>query len=566
MAWRRMVRLGLFLADGSADDRCSEGQVPDGRQAFSCSVIRNLAKTIPFMSISVRLFLTVILHVCISEGAIAQKSSARPNIIVMMSDDHAYQAISAYGHGLNSTPNIDRLAEKGMLFNRAFVTNSICGPSRAVFLTGKHSHLNGFKDNGSTFDGDQQTVVKLLRSGGYRTAIVGKWHLGSEPQGFDYWNILPGQGDYYNPRFIENGVPVAMKGYVTNITADLAMQWLDNREKDKPFFLVCNQKAPHRNWMPEPKYYHLFDSTDFPVPANYFDDYRSRTTAAKKQAMSIAGDLHPYYDLKLAFEIPLEERTGLSAAWQQIYNRMRPEEKAEWQKAYGPAAENFRNAALTGRELAIWKYNTYMRDYLRCVQSVDDNVGRIMAYLQEKGLDRNTIVIYTSDQGFYLGEHGWFDKRFMYEESFRTPLIVRWPGVTEKKMSTSSLVQNLDLAETILDMAGLPIPADMQGKSMVPVLKGTQTGNLHDALYYHFYENKEHAVAKHIGVRTDRYKLIYFYELDDWELYDLEKDPSEMRSLTGLKEYSKIFDMMQHRLKEQVEKYKDPTGIALLER
>jgi arylsulfatase A-like enzyme len=476
----------------------------------------------------------------------------------MMSDDHGYQAISAYGYGLNHTPNIDKLAEQGVLFTRAFVTNSICGPSRAVMLTGKHSHVNGFTDNHSTFDGSQQTVAKLLHNSGYTTAVIGKWHLISDPQGFDYWNIVPGQGEYYNPDFIENGVKKRVPGYVTNITTDFVINWLENRDKSKPFFLMYQQKAPHRNWMPEPKYYHLFDSVQFSVPANFFDDYSTRTKAAHEQEMEIATHMHEAYDLKLAFDLPKEQQKGLAANWQGIFNRLTPEEKKKWEEAYGPSNEAFYKAHLTGKELAIWKYQRYMKDYLRCVQSVDDNVGRLMDYLKANGLDKNTIIIYTSDQGFYLGEHGWFDKRWMYEESFRTPLIVKWPGVTNKKVVTNSMVQNLDFAETILDMAGLPIPSDMQGKSLVPVLKGKQKGNVHDALYYHFYENQEHKVAKHIGVRTDRYKLIYFYENNEWELYDLQKDKMEMHNVYNDPSYSKVKEMMTKKLEELKKQYNDP--------
>lgn len=507
--------------------------------------------------------LSVLILVLLFSGILPAQSK-RPNIIFMMSDDHAYQAISAYGYGLNSTPHIDELAASGVLFTRAFVSNSICGPSRAVFLTGKHSHKNGFKDNHSRFNGDQQTVVKLLKQAGYQTAITGKWHLVSNPQGFDYWNILPGQGDYYNPRFIENGVQKNYTGYVTNLTTDLALQWLDRRDTSRPFFLVCNQKAPHRNWMPEQKYLNLFDSTEFPVPANYFDDYAGRGRAAREQEMEVANDMHPYYDLKLGLDLPAADRVGLGAAWQNIFNRMSTEEKAGWTQAYGPVIDAYRARPPVGRDLAILKYQRYMRDYMRCVQSVDDNVGRMMEYLRKQGLDQNTIVIYTSDQGFYLGEHGWFDKRFMYEESFRTPLIIRWPGVTDAGRKSASLVQNIDMAETLLDMAGLSIPSDMQGRSMVPVLNGKQRGNLHDGLYYHFYENQEHRVAKHFGIRTDRYKLIYFYELGEWELYDLAKDPSEMSNVYDRSSYSGVRKRLRASLKGLVDQYDDPEARAAL--
>ncbi len=482
----------------------------------------------------------------------AQKQ--RPNIIYMMSDDHGYQAISAYGHGLNNTPHIDKLAKEGVLFHRAFVTNSICGPSRAVMLTGKHSHINGFKDNHSTFDGNQQTVAKLFKQAGYQTAIVGKWHLVSDPQGFDYWNILPGQGDYYNPVFIENGVRKQVPGYVTNLTTDFAINWLDQRDPSKPFFLIYQQKAPHRNWMPEPKYYHLFDSTKFPVPSNYFDDYRTRTRAAGEQEMEIATDMHYAYDLKLALDVPKEQRKGLAESWHNIFNRMTPAEKEAYTKAYKPGIDAFTNANLSGEQLAIWKYQRYMQDYMRCVQSVDDNVGRLMDYLKSKGLDKNTIIVYTSDQGFFLGEHGWFDKRWMYEESFRTPLIVKGPGIA-KGRQTHSMVQNLDFAQTLLDLAGLPQPTDMQGKSFFPVLKGKKGG--HDALYYHFYENKEHRVARHIGIRTDRYKLIWFYDHNEWELYDLQTDASEMKNLYGKPEFAELQQQMTTQLKELQQHYRD---------
>ena len=495
-------------------------------------------------------FLT--LFTLLFSAAIAQKN--RPNIIYMMSDDHGYQAISAYGYGLNKTPHIDKLADEGVLFHRAFVTNSICGPSRAVMLTGKHSHINGFKDNHSTFDGSQQTVAKLFHAAGYQTAVVGKWHLVSEPQGFDYWNIVPGQGDYYNPDFIENGVRKRVPGYVTNLTTDFAINWLEQRDKSKPFFLIYQQKAPHRNWMPEPKYYHLFDSTNFPVPDNYFDDYKTRSKAASEQEMEIATDMHYAYDLKLAFDIPQDQRKGLAASWHNILNRMTPAEKQTYIEAYKPSIDAFTSANLSGEQLAIWKYQRYMREYLRCVQSVDDNVGRLMDYLKANGLDKNTIVVYTSDQGFYLGEHGWFDKRWMYEESFRTPLIVKGPGI-KKGIQTSSMVQNLDFAETLLELAGLPVPTDMQGKSFVPVLKGKKGG--HDALYYHFYENQEHRVAKHVGVRTARYKLIWFYELNEWELYDLDTDPKEMNNLYGKAGYADVESMLKSTLTQLQKTYKD---------
>lgn len=525
----------------------------DNLRGFNYTIQRKMKSIVLLCAVFFPFFLTA-----------QKKQTKRPNIIYMMSDDHGYQAISAYGFGLNNTPNIDKLVEKGMLFTRAFVTNSICGPSRAVMLTGKHSHINGFKDNHSRFNGDQPTVAKYLHAAGYQTALVGKWHLESDPQGFDYWNIVPGQGSYYNPDFIEMGIRKRVPGYVTNITTDFAINWLNNRDKEKPFFLVYQQKAPHRNWMPEEKYYHLFDSTKFPVPSNYFDKYKTRTRAAKEQEMEVATDMNYAYDLKLAFDLTREERVGLANMWQGIYDRFTPEQKKTWEAAYGPMIEAFKKANLSGDELAVWKYQRYMKDYLRCVQSVDDNVGRLMTYLEENNLEENTIVIYTSDQGFYLGEHGWFDKRFMYEESFRTPLIIKWPGVTNKKATTSAMVQNLDFAETILDMAGLSIPADMQGKSFAPLLRGTQKGPVHDVLYYHFYENVEHKVAKHVGVRTDRYKLISFYENKEWELYDLKKDKSEMNNVYNDPGYAAVKEMMYKKLLQAKKQYRDTVQIPVM--
>lgn len=499
-------------------------------------------------------------------AAAAEAQTPRPNIIFMLSDDHGYQAVGAYGHGLNRTPHLDRLAARGMLFERAFVTNSLCGPSRAVFLTGKHSHVNGFRDNSGVFDAAQPTVARHLQAAGYQTALFGKWHLVSDPRGFDHWAILPGQGDYYNPRFIENGVRKTLPGYVTQLTVDLALQWLDRRDPDRPFFLVCNQKAPHRNWMPETKYLRLYDSARLPLPANFDDEYATRTRAAREQEMQVVRDLHPYYDLKLGFDLPPEERKGLGAAWQSIYDRLRPDEKRAWEAAYGPGNVAFRQARPQGQALAEWTYRRYLQDYLRCVQSVDDNVGRLLDYLEQNGLDGNTIVIYTSDQGFYLGEHGWFDKRFMYEESFRTPLLIRWPGVADAGRRTRSLVQNLDFAPTLLEMAGLPVPRDMQGRSLVPVLDGRLRGNLHDALYYHYYESGEHRVARHYGVRTDRWKLIRFEDNDQWEMYDLRTDPGEMDNLHGRPGHARMQRALTRRLAALAEGYGDAEALADLRR
>jgi arylsulfatase A-like enzyme len=482
----------------------------------------------------------------------------RPNIIFIMSDDHAYQAISAYGYGLNHTPSLDRLAQEGMLFKRAFVNNSLCAPSRAAILTGKYSNMNGIKGNGDeVFDGSQETFPKLLRQAGYQTAMIGKWHLVSNPTGFDYWNILPGQGDYYNPDFIDSTGTKRVEGYVTDLTTDKAINWLNHRDTTKPFCVLVWNKAPHRDWMSAIKYLHEFDSVNIPVPATFFDDYHTRTRAAKEQKMEISKWLAPNYDLKENLGIT-KKTERLDSNWMAIVGRLNPDEQKAFIEAYTPKNDAFKKANLKGKDLAIWKYQRYVKDYLRTIQSVDDNVGRLMNYLKEKGLDKNTIVIYTSDQGFYLGEHGWFDKRFMYEESFRTPLIVRWPDVIKPGGINNDMVMNLDLGETLLDAAQVKIPADMQGKSMLPTWKGQTPGDWRKYVYYHYYESGgEHNVAKHIGVRSDRYKLIYFYENNEWELYDLQKDSSELNNVYGNPEYKQIQDSLKNELQIQMKKFKD---------
>jgi arylsulfatase A-like enzyme len=416
---------------------------------------------------------------------------ARPNILFIMSDDHASHAMSCYGGKINETPNLDRLANDGIRFTNCFCTNSLCGPSRAVILTGKFSHVNGFKDNTSTFEGSQQTVAKLLQKAGYQTGMVGKWHLVSDPTGFDYWHILPGQGVYYDPPMIEMGRRVKHQGYVTDIITDVALDFLRNRrDKNKPFFLMCHHKAPHRQWQPGPKYRTLYDDRDVPEPETFNDDYSGRGTAARKQEMTVEHHLTPT-DLK---QDPPE--------------------------------------GLAGQALKQWKYQRYIKDYLRCIASVDENVGRLLDYLDASGLADNTVVFYTSDQGFFLGDHGWFDKRFMYEESLRMPLLVRWPGHIKPGAINADLAQNVDFAETFLDLAGEPVPGDMQGRSLRPLLEGKTPADWRKSIYYHYYEYPAvHMVHKHYGVRTDRYKLIFFPELGEWELYDLEKDPHELKSV-----------------------------------
>ncbi|MEO5591450.1 MAG: sulfatase [Chitinophagaceae bacterium] len=483
----------------------------------------------------------------------------RPNIIFILSDDHAYQAISAYGFGLNKTPNIDLIAKEGILFKRAFVTNSLCAPSRAAILTGKYGHLNGITGNGTEkFNGNQNTFPKLLKQSGYQTAVIGKWHLNSDPVGFDFWKILPGQGHYYQPDFIENGTRKTDTGYATNLTTDFALTWLNQRDTSKPFCILVWEKAPHRDWLPPVKYLHLFDSINIPLPATFYDDYSTRTRAAHEQKMQVNRDLADNYDLKLHFEIP-NPPGRLDETWKGFLSRFTPEERNIFEESYKKKNSAFFDAHLSGRELAAWKYQRYMQDYLSCIQSVDDNVGRLTQYLKENHLDNNTIVIYSSDQGFYLGEHGWFDKRFMYDQSFRTPLLIKWPAVIRPGTTDSHLVMNIDIAETLLEAAGVNIPEEMQGQSMLPLLKNQQPANWRKAVYYHYYEaGDEHNVAKHIGIRSDHYKLIYFYENKEWEFYNLQKDPEEINNVYANPVYKKQISEMKKRLAGMQKKYKDP--------
>lgn len=467
------------------------------------------------------------------------QSQQRPNIIFIFADDHAYQAISAYGSRINHTPNIDRLAREGMLFRQCLVTNSICAPSRAVVLTGKYSHLNGVINNSVPFDGSQQHVAKLLQRAGYQTAIVGKWHLKSEPTGFDYWEVLPGQGEYYNPDFLTPQGKKHYTGYVTDIITDLVLDWLKNkRDPSKPFFLMYHHKAPHRNWMPAPEYLTLYSGIEIWEPPTLFDDYSHRASPARNQAMEIARHLENSADLKLP---PPPGDPAEAKAWERMRARMTEEQLRMWDAVYGPENEAFFRMNLTGRELTRWKYQRYIKDYLRCVASVDANVGRLLRYLDASGLAQNTVVFYSSDQGFYLGEHGWFDKRWMYEESLRTPLIVRWPGVTRPGSEDNHMVSNLDFAETFLEIAGVPIPSDMQGRSLVPLLKGEIVRDWRTSFYYHYYELPgPHNVARHYGVRTPTHKLIHYYQTGEWELFDLEQDPYELHNVYGDPKYERI--------------------------
>lgn len=505
----------------------------------------------------------LLFFVCINISLFAQSGKStdrtkRPNIVIIVSDDHAYQAISAYGGGLMQTPNIDRIAKSGARFNKAYVTNSICGPSRAVILTGKYSHLNGFKDNeSSVFDGSQDSFIKQLGKNGYQTAWIGKWHLQSNPQGFDYWQVLPDQGDYYNPDFdMMNGSRKRHEGYVTNVITDVSEEWLDKRDASKPFCLVIGHKATHRIWLPDTADLGKFDKKKFPLPANFYDTYQNRKAAAI-QDMSIEKTMRMDYDLKMFGSREEKEKSG-------NFKRMNAAQRAKVDAYYEPIEAELKKLNLKGKALTEWKYQRYMRDYLSTAASLDRNIGRTLDYLDEKGLSDNTIVIYLSDQGFYMGEHGWFDKRFMYEESFRTPMVMRYPGMVKPGTVSDRLVMNLDIAPTLLEAANVAIPKDMQGISMLPALTNTaDTGR--DAIYYHYYENGEHSVSPHFGVRTKKYKLIRFYKrVEGWELYDLEKDPGEMTNVYGKKGYEAIRADLHKALKQQINKLQDKDAEKIL--
>ncbi|MAS93692.1 MAG: sulfatase [Verrucomicrobiales bacterium] len=476
-------------------------------------------------------------------------ADSKPNIVFIFTDDHCEQALSAYDNSRIVTPNLDRIAKEGMKFTRCYVTNSICGPSRAVIQTGKYSHLNGFVRNGNTFDGSQQTFPKLLRKGGYQTAIVGKWHLKSTPQGFDMFDVLVGQGPYYNPPMLSGGIDaVATRnenvGYTTDIIRDKALDWLkEGRDPEKPFMLMFQHKAPHRNWQPGPKYLTWLDDKTIPEPDTLWDDYSNRASPAANQTMEIKQHLTES-DLKL---VPPKNLT--------------PDQLDAWNAAYVPKNEAYlkKRSSMSEKEIIKWKYQRYVKDYLRCVKSVDDAVGSVLDYLEEAGLAENTIVMYSSDQGWYLGEHGWFDKRWMYEESLKTPLLVKWLGVVEPGSECDEIVSNLDFPETFLDAAGLSIPGDMQGRSLVPILKGDVPKDWRTSFYYHYYEFPgAHSVARHYGVTTGEHKLIHYYHVGEWEMFDLKSDPDELNSVYGEDEYKDVQASLEAELGRLREKFKVP--------
>lgn len=475
----------------------------------------------------------------------------RPNIIFIMCDDHAARAISAYGGGINSTPNIDRLATEGMRHDATYVTNSICTPSRAAILTGTYNHVNGVTTLVTSIDNRLPNVAKHLRRGGYRTGMFGKWHLGEgkahEPTGFDEWCVLPGQGDYWDPTMIDRNGARRHPGYATDIITDMSIKFMEDRD-DQPFFLMCHHKAPHRNWQYHPRHAHLWANEDVPLPKTFSDDYANRAAAAAAAKMRIRSDM-TYEDLGL-----VQPEGGAEAAGPLMFDKFglsmrKVPELKPGQSVTVICAETGENFAFTDPEaFAEFKYQRYMKRYLRTVQAIDDSVGRILDYLDETGLADNTLVIYTSDQGFFLGEHGWFDKRFMYEESLQMPFLVRYPNAIAPGSTSRMLASNVDFAPTFLDYAGLPVPSYMQGRSMRPVLEGVPPDDWQNLAYHRYWMHNDeiHEAWAHYGVRDERYKLIYWYNDDldqpgarpngaapEWELFDCQNDPFELRNLAG---------------------------------
>jgi arylsulfatase A-like enzyme/lysophospholipase L1-like esterase len=494
------------------------------------------------------------------------RADQRPNILFIFSDDHATRAISAYGSGINRTPNLDRLAQEGVLFRNSFCANSICGPSRACILTGKHSHKNGFLRNGNRFDGHQTTFPKLLQQAGYQTAVIGKWHLETDPVGFDFWEVLPGQGSYYNPDFLQmTGERKRYPGYCTDIITEKSIDWLRNRDASKPFLLMCQHKAPHRNWAPHPRHFHLYQ--DVPEPPTLRDDYSGRSPLLQENEMSIRNHFFWGHDMKFRGPAQFTQyfQDGMGNG---EYERMTSEQKELWDAHYEPRNQAFLQRLSRGEEtedsVLSWKYQRYIQDYLRCVQAVDDGVGQLLNFLDESGLAENTVVIYSSDQGFYLGEHGWYDKRWMFEQSLEMPLMIRWPGVTQPGTESRAMVQNIDYAPTFLEIAQAPLPAQMQGRSFVPVIKnqGLAPADWRDAVYYAYYENSAvHNVPVHDGIRTTRYKLINFARTNEWNLFDLQTDPDEMRSVHGAPEYASVLTGMQQRYRDLRAFYEVNTAV-----
>lgn len=540
---------------------------------------------------------------CIAATAQAQQKAAaatqRPNIVYIMCDDHAFQCISAYGSPISKlapTPNIDRIAERGMRFDRAFVENSLSTPSRACLMTGLYSNQNGQRQLGEGIDTTRTFFTEQLQQAGYQTAVVGKWHMGCDPKGFDYYHIYNDQGQYYNPQYRgtdTDGKYIVEEGYSTDLTTDHALSFIEHRDTNKPFCLLLHHKAPHRNWLANTKYFGMYDNVTFPMPETFYDDYETRGSAVRTQKMSVTKDMRWEQD----FKVPEMLDTANADSWDSYLslmnevNRMNPEQRIAWGKYYFPRNRRLLEARLTGKELDEWKYQNYLRDYMSVIKSVDESVGRVLDYLDSHGLTDNTIIVYTSDQGFYMGEHGWFDKRFMYEESLRTPLLIAYPGHIQPGTVCNKLVQNIDYAPTFLDLAGISKPKELPGRSLTPLFKaGDKVKVWRSSIYYHYYDYPTyHMVRKHDGVRTDRYKLIHFYgaggldavkenkyqrqpgtrehgcmkyltslgyfepkdsAVNYNELYDLQADPHELNNLYGKPGYEKITKQLQKQLND----------------
>ena len=502
-------------------------------------------------------------------AAAGAQPAARPNIVYIMSDDHAYQAISAYGSPLSKlapTPNIDRIAKNGAMFTQSFVGNSLCGPSRATLLTGRQSHAHGFTQNGQRFENNVWVWPRALSQAGYATAMFGKWHINQSPAGigFDDWKVLDDQGEYYNPDIITPKGRSIVEGYATDLITQYSLDWLKNgRDKSKPFAILIHHKAPHRNFMPALRHVRKYQGVTFPVPGNYFDDYRGRI-AAGTQEMNIYRDMYEGHDLKMT--VAKGSAQLRYNRWPGAFDRMTHAQQAEWDAAMQADNDRLNDAKLSDRDLALWKYQRYMQQYLGTIAAVDEGVGAVLDYLEESGLDRNTIVVYTSDQGFYLGEHGWFDKRFIYEESMRTPFLIQYPGHIRPGTRIAAPIQNIDYAPTFLDYAGVKGPATIQGRSMTPLLTGRTPRDWRKDLYYHYYEFPGfHSVRAHYGVRGERYKLVRFYGdgLDAWEFYDLKTDPREMDNRIADPAMKAPIARMKRRLVELRREYEDTSGPAI---
>uniref|UniRef100_UPI00404757EC sulfatase family protein n=1 Tax=Algoriphagus sp. TaxID=1872435 RepID=UPI00404757EC len=518
-------------------------------------------------------FLSLLLFASSVWAQTPSPTSARPNIIFIMADDHAYQAISAYSNRLIETPNIDRIAKMGMRFTNATVTNSICAPSRATILTGKHSHLNGKIDNDFPFDTTNVTFPQLFQDAGYQTAMFGKLHFGNSPKGFDQFKILPGQGSYYNPDFItKNEGTVRIEGYVTDIITDMTLDWLqEERNPEEPFLLFYLHKAPHREWLPAERHLEEFTQRTFPEPATLFDDYSGRGRAAKEAEMNLLKHMNWSGDSKIYPSVMRELGIPQTSAWDTMafsreVGRLTPAQLANWTRSYDKVNAALKESfpSMGEKEKMQWRYQRYMQDYLGTIRAVDENVGRVLDYLEANNLMDNTLIVYTSDQGFYLGEHGWFDKRFVYDESFKTPLLVAWPGKIAPKSTSTTMVQNLDYAQTFLEAAGIPAPADMQGESLLPLLTGNPEAWTRDAVYYHYYEYPAvHMVKRHYAVVTEQYKLVhYYYDTHEWELIDRIKDPQELRNVYDDPTYAPVVAELHRKLEALRKQYGDNSEIS----